>query len=450
MLIRNLSFKLSAAALFCTALSLVANQALAAEYWLRAGTATVNMPNPNGGAAIPVAMWGYAQCSPGPLSATCGTVTVPGPALTVPPGETTLTVHLLNSLAAPTSLVINGLTKTMAPVWTEPGSSTALPSRGTSTTARVRSFDVEAAPNGTADYTWLNVKPGTYLYQSGTHVQVQLQMGLYGAVTRNVADAGAITPGEAYAGVPFDNQATLLYSEIDPDMHAAVATGAYGTTGPTSTINYTPKYFLVNGQPFPSGTPVISPVGNPGTTLLRLLNAGLTTHVPMIQGTHWTVVAEDGKPYPYRRTQYTALLPAAKTMDVLLTPDIGGAVYPVLDRRLSLSNNGIADGGMLAFLQYGALGVVGGGASDGNLAPIASPDAYSSVVGVTLSVGAPQGGAVQRQQHGWLATADQGSCSQRYDHGRGDIRIEHERIVHLYSSGYIHWGGYFLIPGHRR
>jgi hypothetical protein len=128
-----------------------------------------------------------------------------------------------------------------------------------------------------------------------------------------------------------------------------------------------------------------------GTTLLRLLNAGLTTHVPMIQGTHWTAVAEDGKPYPHRRTQYTALLPAAKTVDVLVTPDAGGAVYPVLDRRLSLSNNGLSEGGMLAFLQYGAQGVVGGGASDPtpNVAPKALDDEYNSVAGVTLSVGAP-------------------------------------------------------------
>jgi len=343
-------------------------------------------------------MWGYASCTT-TITAfdTCGPVTVPGPALTVPPSNATLTVHLLNSLTVPTSLVINGLIKAptnpMVPVWTD-GTSGA---RGSDLTKRVRSFDAEAAPNGgTADYTWTNVKPGTYLYQSGTQPQVQVQMGLYGAVTKNAVDAAAGPPpvrAQAYPGAAFeyDNQATLLYSEIDPDLHAAIATGTYGTaSGPTSTINYAPKYFLVNGQPFPKGSPVIAPPVN-GTTLLRLLNAGLTTHVPMIQGTHWTVVAEDGKPYPYRLTQYTALLPAAKTVDVLLTPDIGGGVYAIMDRRLSLSNNGLSDGGMLAFLQYGALGVAGGGGSTGNLAPVARPDTYDSIVGVTLSIGAPAG-----------------------------------------------------------
>jgi hypothetical protein len=301
----------------------------------------------------------------------------------------------------PTSLVINGLIKPMAPVWTEPGSSTPLPSRGASTSARVRSFDAEAAPsNGTALYTWLNVKPGTYLYQSGTQPQVQVQMGLYGALTKNAVDAAGSVRAQAYPGVAYeyDNQAPLLYSEIDPDLHAAVATGKYGVPcpaatpdcgNPTSTINYAPKYFLINGQPYPNASLIIAPAGNPGTTLLRLLNAGLTTHVPMIQGTHWTVVAEDGKPYPYRPTQYTALLPAAKTMDVLLTPDIGGAVYSIMDRRLSLSNNGLADGGMLAFLQYSAQGAAIGSA--GNTPPEAVADSYDSIVGVTLNVDAGNG-----------------------------------------------------------
>lgn len=353
----------------------------AAEYYLRAEAITV--PDPNGGSPIP--MWGYALCTGS--GSGCSPATVPGPALTVPAGDTVLTVHLANALPQPTSLVINGLFKPMTPVWDD-GST----GNRTSPTQRVRSFDAEAAAStGTQNYTWSNVKPGTYLYQSGTQPQVQVQMGLYGALASNFADAST-TPAQAYTGVPYDNQTTLLYSEIDPTLHAAVASGSYGTApGPTSTLDYQPKYFLINGKPYPD-TAVITPVGNPGTTLLRLLNAGLTTHVPMISGTHWTPVAEDGKPYPYRTRQYTALLSAAKTMDVLLTPDAGGAVYPIMDRRLNLSNNGVADGGMLAYLQYGATGVSGpGGLADGNAAPIAVDDAFDAVKGVTLNVGTAGG-----------------------------------------------------------
>jgi FtsP/CotA-like multicopper oxidase with cupredoxin domain len=403
MYVKKFTLKLSAVALAFTALSLASSQAFAAEYWLKAMATTVSMPDPAGGLTpIQVPMWGYASCTTTTAAFdTCGAVSVPGPALTVPPGDTSLTVHLLNGLTVPTSLVINGLIKApgspMVPVWTDGTSGL----RAGDPSKRVRSFDAEAVPNGTADYFWGSlanpIKPGTYLYQSGTQPQVQVQMGLYGAAIKNFVDAVAATalavatPGQAYPGTgyAFDNEGTLLYSEIDPELHAAVASGSYGTTGPTSTINYKPKYFLINGAPYQFGASAIEPVGSPGTTLLRLLNAGLTTHVPMINGKHWDVIAEDGKPYPYRRTQYTAMLPAAKTVDVLFTPEIGAA-YPILDRRLSLSNNGLLDGGMLAFLRFASLGSMGvGGGAGGNAAPVAVDDPYESVAGVTLNIAAP-------------------------------------------------------------
>ncbi len=372
-------------ALTVTAALLAPAQVFAIEYYVMAAATSASVPSSTGGPDLSVPMWGYALCTS--AGSGCGAVTVPGPELNVPAGDNTLTVHLLNGLPQATSLVINGLIKPMTPVWND-----GTPGARPNLTARVRSFDAEAAPNGTADYTWINVKPGSYLYQSGTQPQVQVQMGLYGAITKNSTDVTLASPAQAYVGVPYDNQATLFYSEIDPTLHAAVADGSYGTApAPTSTLNYQPKYFLINGKPYPASNSVISPAGSPGITLLRLFNAGLTTHVPMIQDTYWNVVAEDGKPYPYRQNQYTALLPAAKTLDVLLTPDAGGAVYPIIDRRLNLSNDGLSEGGMLAYLLYGATGAIGGGASGGNLPPVAVNDSYSSITGVTLSVGASEG-----------------------------------------------------------
>jgi FtsP/CotA-like multicopper oxidase with cupredoxin domain len=390
-------FKLGATlALTLAAVLLAPTQVFAKEYFLKAEA--FDMPDPNGGPTA-IRMWGYATCADGSL-ASCSAVSVPGPALTVPVGDTTLTVHLSNNLDAPTSLVINGLYKAMTPVWFND-----LQGR-----RRVRSFDVEAGANGTADYTWANVKPGTYLYQSGTQPQLQVQMGLYGAVTANVADAVAVTTaaaavrGQAYVGTnyTFDNEATLLYSEIDLALHAAVAAGTYGIACPetdpgcgnmTSTLGYAPAYFLINGKPYQIGAPVIQPVPVAGTTtLVRMLNAGLTTHVPMIQGAYWDIIAEDGKPYPHRAKQYTALLPAAKTLDLLLTRT-AGVTYAIMDRRLNLSNSGISNGGMLALLGSGALaggGLGGGGGGGGtNLPPIAAADSYGSVAGVMMHIGAP-------------------------------------------------------------
>ena len=127
---------------------------------------------------VSVPMWGYALTD---MTFVPGTPSVPGPALTVPPGDTVLTIHLKNNLPEATSIVIPGQVAAMTPVW-DNGMSGARPSAS----ARVRSFTHEAlVGGGTADYTWSGVKPGTYLYHSGTHPQVQMQMGLYGAVTGN-------------------------------------------------------------------------------------------------------------------------------------------------------------------------------------------------------------------------------------------------------------------------
>lgn len=318
----------------------------AVEYWLRADTVNVTMPD---GTVVP--MWGYALTD---MTYATGAASVPGPALTVPPGDPVLTIHLKNNLPEATSIVIPGQVAAMTPVW-DNGMTGARPSPS----ARVRSFTHEAVVGGgTADYTWSNLRPGTYLYQSGTHPQVQVQMGLYGGVTRDAAAATASTPPEAYAGVPYDNELTLLFSEIDPALHAAVASGVYGTAaGPTSTLNYQPKYFLINGKPYTAGEPQLG-VAPPGQrTLLRFLNAGLQTHVPVINGQYLRMIAEDGNPYPWPgnpRQQYSVLLPAAKTVDALLVPQLAAGAapsrYTVYDRRLNLNNAAAQDGGMMAIL----------------------------------------------------------------------------------------------------
>ena len=84
-------------------------------------------------------------------------------------------------------------------------------------------------------------------------------------------------------------------------------------------------------------------------TLLRFLNAGLQTHVPVINGMSMRLIAEDGNPYPWPtnpREQYSVMLPAAKTIDAIIVPQaVAGEVttrYPIYDRRMGLSNDGSA------------------------------------------------------------------------------------------------------------
>ncbi len=338
-------------------LLIMAGSASAAVFNLRTGTTTKTMP----GTGENVTMWGFALVSydigagvvPGD-----DVVRVPGPALTMPTGDTTLTVNLTNNLPVPISLVIPG--QRIVPTPTYAG-------------GRVMSFTAEApASGGTASYTWNSLKAGTYLYLSGTNPAVQVQMGLYGEV-RNDAAAG-----QAYAGIPYDSQVTLLYSEIDPALHTAVAGGTYGTPAYPSTVNYHPKYFLVNGEPYSTAAPPLAAGSANGRTLVRFLNAGLETHVPTMLGSNVSAIAQDGNLYPHPARSYALTLPAGKTVDAIFTPTAAGT-FPVFDRALNLTNAAMPAGGMLAYLTVAAV----------SGAPVATGDSYPAAEDTALSVAAP-------------------------------------------------------------
>jgi hypothetical protein len=334
--------------------------AYAVEYWLKTGANTMTMPGTN--EEVPI--WGFTSCDS--TFTACDPISAPGgPVLSVSPGEG-LTIHLQNTLPETTSIVIPGQMAAMAPIKFTDGQARQ----------RVRSFTQEANANGgTADYSWPSLRPGTYLYHSGTHPQVQVQMGLYGGIKSNAAI------GQAYTNIPYDSEVMLLYSEIDPALHTAVAGGTYGTAAYPSTINYQPKYFLVNGKPFQSNDPALTGAGAGQRTLLRFLNAGLQSHVPVIQGLDMQLVAEDGKTYPYAKNVYSAFLPAGKTVDAIVTPSPEQeGTHAVYDRKLGLSSGTLPGSGMLAYLSVGA--PVAG-------TPSAVNDTYAATEDTLLTVSAP-------------------------------------------------------------
>lgn len=345
-----LHYKKIVKALALSGLVSAASPVLAVDVHLRAEALT--QPG------IGVPMWGFAldgvSC---PAPTTCP-ATVPGPMITVPAGDSTLRIILTNNLEVPVSIVIPGQPASMVPV----------PFVDDMGRQRVRSFTKETSPGMVETYTWNALKPGTYLYHSGTHPQVQVQMGLYGAVKHDHA------AGQVYPGMPYDKEVTLLYSEVDPDLHEAVVSGNYGPGKTvTSTINYTPKFYLLNGV----NSALNFDVGNIGErTLVRLLNAGLKTHVPVLNGQYLSLVAEDGKTYPYAREQYSVMLPALKTVDAILTPTAAGN-YPIYDRRLDASTDTVSGAGMLASLQVGV----------GTGLPVAVNDAFSTLEDTPLSAG---------------------------------------------------------------
>lgn len=308
-------------------------------------TGTVDKTMPDG---TTLTLWGYGVDTGGTCSPT-----VPGPRITVPAGETVLNISLRNTLSEPTSLMIPGLVSTTAP---DPATLHAF-SDGKGRN-RFTSFVAEIAGGATGVYSF-NVKPGTYMYQSASHPAKQVQMGLYGMTTNDAVDG-------AYTGVPYDSEVVLFYSEIDPVMSAAIAGGTFNAAG-KSTFDYAPKYFLVNGMPYDPANPANSDLAAAAVgqrTLIRFLNAGYKTHVPLLQGGALSLVAEYGYAYPYPRTQYSVLLPPGKTRDAIFVAEKAGR-YPLYDERLHLTNAGAEQSaGMLNFLVVAAAGGGAGGACD--------------------------------------------------------------------------------------
>jgi FtsP/CotA-like multicopper oxidase with cupredoxin domain len=308
----------------------IAGPAQAKTYTLRAGTVNVTMPD---GTVIPA--WGFADDTSGP-----GTITVPGPVLDIPAGDT-LTINLTNNLPVPVSINIPGQ---RYPTGATP---TYLPSSGLG--RRVLSFTNQVAAGGSGTITFTSVRSGTYLYESGTNPAMEIPMGLYGALIVRPATAGQAynDPKSAY-----DNtiEEVILLSEIDPDFNTYVS--AKNTTVDSAnsinySISYAPKYFLINGKAYPQTTDISAPRGQ--KTLLRLINAGTRNTVPTIQGNMLTVIAEDGNLLNFSRHEFSPSLNAGKTLDVITAPTTTGynAFY---DRRLGMSNAGVYPGGMLTFI----------------------------------------------------------------------------------------------------
>lgn len=278
-----------------------------------------------GGANVP--MWGFALNTGG----VCGTPSVPGPEIAVNEGDV-VTINLTNNLAVPVSLLVTGHN-------VDDGGVNAGPDPVFNGN-RVRSLFAEAAAaGGTATYV-VTAKAGSFIYHSATHQQVQVQMGLYGAMA-----SSPLAP-------TYDNAITMFYSEIDPALHNAVADGTYGTAaGPTSTIVYKPQYFLVNGAASDGSAPIAA--GDTGQDILvRMFNAGLKSRTMQTLGTNMTIVAENGSATPYGKTRITADVHALGTTDVIINSATAGD-FRLYDRRLAHSN-GVTAGGINSTLTIAA------------------------------------------------------------------------------------------------
>jgi FtsP/CotA-like multicopper oxidase with cupredoxin domain len=190
---------------------------------------------------------------------------LPGPTLIVTQGQL-VRVTLTNNLpkaAGNTSILFPGFTVTAS--GGTPGVLTQ-----------------EATVGGTVTYSFLANKPGTYAYYSGTQGDLQVEMGLYGALivlpdpvpsvcsaTQNdaarAADRGngvhkdfrLATAAYNHPSACYDREYLFQFSEMDPDIHhQAEAQKDVPCTKPTgcmvvATEPYVPAYFMINGRSMP-------------------------------------------------------------------------------------------------------------------------------------------------------------------------------------------------------
>ena len=225
--------------------------------------------------------WGYAVNG--------GTMQLPGPTLIVNQGDT-ISITLTNNLplaAGNVSIVFPGMTVT-------------------TTDGVDGELTKEAVPGGTVTYSVTAEEPGTYQYHSGTQPDLQVEMGLYGAIV--VRPTSQANCAYSHIGTCFDREYLYLLSEIDIDIHHAAELQAAGD-GPIvlPAGAYQSEYWLMNGRAgpdtmAPDGTTVLAtqPYGSltrmhPGEKLLlRIVGAGREMHPFHTHGNHVRVLAKDG------------------------------------------------------------------------------------------------------------------------------------------------------------
>lgn len=239
--------------------------------------------------------WGYSESSKASMQ-------LPGPTLIVTQNQP-VTITLTNALpvaAGNVSIVIPGQTVTA--------------SDGVS-----GDLTREAVPGGTVTYTFTPSEPGTYQYHSGTQTELQVEMGLYGALIvrpdPNLISGITCTTGQpAYvnASTCYDIEYLYVLSEIDINVHQAAELQA-GGTGPIKMPEGTlsSEYWLMNGRVGPDtmtastapGQGILpnQPYGsltrmNPGQRLLmRVVGAGREMHPFHHHGNHARMIAVDGQ-----------------------------------------------------------------------------------------------------------------------------------------------------------
>lgn len=221
-------------------------------------------------------MWGFANGA--------AVMQYPGPTLIVTEGED-VTVTLTNELPVPVSIVFPGQTGVTATGGT-PGLLTNEATVGTPVT-----------------YSFTASRPGTYTYYSGTDPELQVEMGLAGALIVRPL----LGPKYAYndASTAFDREFLFFLSEIDHVIHQRVLINRFDLLDNSEAK---PVYWFINGRagmdtvvahgdPFFPNQPYggLVAINQGETALVRMVGGGRDMHPLHLHGNHAHLIARDGQ-----------------------------------------------------------------------------------------------------------------------------------------------------------
>lgn len=217
-------------------------------------------------------------------------VQYPAPTIIARQG-TTLQINLTNQLTVPVSLLF-------------PGQTNIVVSGGVA-----GAITREAQPaGGVVSYTFTVGRPGTYTYYSGTRPDLQIEMGIVGALIVRPVDAmGSVMEMQAYdnTNTMFDHEFLFLLTEMDENIHDLVEQGRMTEV---DTTTYFPSYWFINGRTgpdtmFASFVPWLPtqpynclPMFHPGeNVLMRVIGGGRDSHPLHHHGNNSTIIARDGR-----------------------------------------------------------------------------------------------------------------------------------------------------------
>jgi FtsP/CotA-like multicopper oxidase with cupredoxin domain len=297
--------------------------------------------------------WGYANCGQ-PANCASAQMQYPGPTLIVNQGDQ-VTITLTSQLPVASSIVF-------------PGQMGVAASGGA---AGEMTNEAVAGGASTVTYTFTAGQPGTYMYHSGTRPDVQVEMGLMGALIVRPSGAYALSQAYGHGDSAFDYEYLFLLSEMDPKIHERVALAG---SDQVDTSDYLAVLWFINGRNGPdtlSGPNLpwmptqpynIVPRAHPGDqVLLRLIGAGRDPHPFHTHGNNHVIIARDGRLLAsapglgadLAESNYTVTVSPGSTYDALFTwtgKGLGWDIYGADSaHEHSCNGNTVAQGPTIGF-----------------------------------------------------------------------------------------------------